>query len=157
MNTLPKKLNIFSDHTLYRLSPTNWVDCYWEEFFNEAFKLTNNEETSKIIVEKTFFKGIIQINEFNGSEDEHTWLLRILCNEISLKSHTLIQKSDFSLFYQKCLDGVSFIEKEAFRLKTYKKEKTINICNKLNISEEQFWNYINSMRGMLTDSIQNFV
>ena len=149
MYVLRRKLNIFSSFKKFVLSPSDWIDNYWDEFFSEAFLITKDKKISQIIVENTFSKGIVKRNEFYGNEDEHSWLLKILCNEIKAKSNTLFKKSNFSLFYQKCLDRVSYIEKEAFRLKMYKKEKTKDICKKLNINEEQFWKHIHNMRVSL--------
>jgi len=134
----------------YQKLKLNLYVCLKKEIKHfEAFLITKDKKISQIIVENTFSKGIVKRNEFYGNEDEHSWLLKILCNEINMKSNTFFKKSNFSLFYQKCLDGVSYIEKEAFRLKMYKKEKTKDICKKLNINEEQFWKHIHNMRVSL--------
>lgn len=150
MNILSEKLNTLSKNKTHRLTPNDWVDDYSEEFFNETLLLTKDAELSQTILESTFYKGISNISEFAGNEDEHTWLVRILYDEIKKKSQTLFQKSDFSLFYQKCLEGVSYLEKEAFRLKTLKNEKTKDICKKLQINEDQFWKYLHNMRVSLS-------
>jgi len=153
MNKPGLKLNNFSIPKEYKLSPKDWVDNYTDEFFNEVFSLTNNTDISLTIVENAFSKAISKVNKYEGTEDEHTWLSKILFNEIHQKSRFLFHKSDFSLFFQKCLDGLPYIEKEVFRLKTLKKEKTENICKILNINEQKFWQHLNNARLSITHGI----
>jgi DNA-directed RNA polymerase specialized sigma24 family protein len=47
------------------------------------------------------------------------------------------------------LNGIPRVQLEAFRLKTLKGIKTSVICNYLDISETQFWNYIHNVRVAL--------
>ena len=66
----------------HHLDPNKWIERYSDYLFNYTITRVNDRETSKDIVQDTFFAGLKSMKNFKGEASERTWLISILKRKI---------------------------------------------------------------------------
>ncbi len=134
---------------MYRLNPSNWVDLYSEILFTEAFIILKDKKKALKVVEDTFINAMKDRPRYNQEKEEYSWL-RIFFIE-QLANHS-VKKKELN-FLKKSYNSISKKNMEIFILKTFKNIETKIICDKLKITEHEFWKSIHNARCMFINNL----